>query len=53
MSAPAPTTTPPEVTVTELIVDMTCGNCQRRVTEALTPVAGVERVEVQLAEKRV
>jgi len=27
---------------------MTCGSCVRHVTQALTPVAGVDRVEVDL-----
>ncbi|MFL9815065.1 heavy-metal-associated domain-containing protein [Stutzerimonas sp. VN223-3] len=27
---------------------MTCGSCVRHVTQALTPIAGVDRVEVDL-----
>jgi copper chaperone CopZ len=35
------------------VPDMTCGHCQKAVTEALSPVAGVERVRVDLETKLV
>lgn len=40
-------------TVTELVVDMTCGNCQKKVNAALTAVPGVTSVDIDLASKRV
>ncbi|MGD0273825.1 MAG: heavy-metal-associated domain-containing protein [Gaiellaceae bacterium] len=35
------------------VPDMSCGHCQKAVTEAISPVTGVERVHVDLETKRV
>lgn len=38
------------MTTTKLTVpDMTCGHCERTVTETLSPLAGVQHVKVDLA----
>jgi copper chaperone CopZ len=39
--------------VTEFIVDMSCGNCQKKVNAALVDVPGVKQVDIDLATKRV
>ncbi|HTN31517.1 MAG TPA: heavy metal-associated domain-containing protein [Pseudomonas sp.] len=42
------------MTAIELMVEgMTCGNCAKHVDEALRPLAGVQNVEVDLANGRV
>ena len=35
------------------VPDMSCGHCQKAVTEAISPVAGVESVRVDLETKLV
>ena len=35
------------------VPDMSCGHCQKAVTEAIAPVAGVESVRVDLETKLV
>jgi hypothetical protein len=39
--------------VTEFVVDMSCGNCQKKVNAALVDVPGVKQVDIDLATKRV
>lgn len=42
------------MTTVELMVEgMTCGNCAKHVEEALRPLAGVQNIEIDLADGRV
>ena len=36
-----------------VVPDMSCGHCEKTVTEAISSIAGVERVQVDLETKQV
>ena len=50
---PTENTEPTAPALTYTVSDMSCGHCKAAVTEAVSEVAGVESIEVDLDTKRV
>jgi copper chaperone CopZ len=40
-------------TATLLVPDISCEHCEHAITEALTPIAGIQRVQVDIPTQRV